>query len=90
MTNAELSKARVSVNDLKPAALTMDDACRYIGVGKSKLYWLINNGHIKSVVHKTRKDNVQGRRVVLTSSLDAYLEGLGDANGLVSGNLKNL
>jgi hypothetical protein len=61
---------------VKPAALPVDLACKYIGCGRSTLYILLTQGAVKSVVHKTHKGNVRGRRVFLRESLDSYLKSL--------------
>ncbi len=61
---------------LQPAALPVNLACQYLGCGRSTLYILLAQGRVKSVVHKTHKSNVRGRRVFLRDSLDTYLESL--------------
>jgi len=65
-----------STKSILPAALSADESARYIGVGRTTLYELYNNGLIKSVLVKTRRGNVSGRRVFLRASLDAYLRSL--------------
>lgn len=59
---------------IKPAAMSLPDAARYLGLGQSTVRTLIKNGKIRSFVHKTSKHNILGRRVVLTESMDAYIQ----------------
>ncbi len=59
----------VTVNML-PAALDINDAAKYIGVSRSKLYELKDSGKIKPPV-----DN-DGKKVYLRKDLDAYLKSL--------------
>lgn len=53
-----------------PAALDINDAAKYIGVSRSKLYELKDSGKIKPPV-----DN-DGKKVYLRKDLDSYLKSL--------------
>jgi excisionase family DNA binding protein len=52
-----------------PRALSPVQAARYIGCGKTKMWALIMSGRIPSKM-------LDGRRLILTSDLDAFLDGL--------------
>ena len=49
------------------AAYRIEDAAKYLGLGKSKLYQLINAGEVEAV-------SIGGRRIITRRSLDAFLE----------------
>jgi excisionase family DNA binding protein len=51
----------------KPICLRVNDAAAYIGIGRSKMYEMIDNGEIETV-------EIGGRRLVTRASLDALLE----------------
>ena len=55
--------------DLRPIAFTMQDASKYIGLGKSKLYEEAAAGKLEMV-------KAGSRTLVLRESLDAYLAAL--------------
>jgi excisionase family DNA binding protein len=48
------------------AGLPINAAADYLGVGRTSIYTLLNNGSIKSV-------RILGRNIVLRSSLDEYI-----------------
>lgn len=52
-----------------PRALTPTRAARYLGIGKTKMWGLIMSGRIPSRV-------LDGRRLILVTDLDAFLDGL--------------
>lgn len=54
---------------IQPAALDIEDAAKYIGVSRSKLYELKDAGHFAP------KDN-DGKKVYLRKDLDSYLRKL--------------
>lgn len=54
-------------NTMEPLAVSVDEAARISGIGRTKLYNLLTSGAIKS-----RK--VGTRRLVIVWSLRAYLE----------------
>jgi excisionase family DNA binding protein len=47
-------------------AFTIAEACAAIGIGKTSLYELINEGKLKAI-------KAAGRRLILRSDLEAYL-----------------
>ncbi|WP_442879548.1 excisionase [Brevundimonas sp.] len=51
---------------LKPAALRVDDAAKYAGISRSKLYALIKSGEVASLL-------VGGRRLLRRETLETYL-----------------
>jgi excisionase family DNA binding protein len=55
---------------MQPAALDIEDAAKYLGISRSKLYELKDAGKIKPP-----RDN-DGKKVYLRKDLDAYLKGL--------------
>jgi len=63
----------VRSNTIDPLAVSIDDACRMIGVGRSAVYELINSGRIVST-------KIGYRRVVSVASLKAlFAEGASDS-----------
>ena len=59
----------------KPDWIRIDEATRRYSISRSGLYEMVNDGTIKSVVLK-KKRNVRGIRLLSTSSIDAMLESL--------------
>lgn len=59
-------------NPAEPIALTVPNAVRFSGIGRSTLYKLLGAGQIES-----RK--LGGRTLVVTASLRAYIAALPDA-----------
>ena len=57
---------------IRPAWLKIDDAVRFSGIGRSKLYSLIDDGRIRSACLRDR-DKVRGTRIVNVRSLEAYI-----------------
>lgn len=57
---------------IAPAALTTDDAARYIGQGRTTLYRLIKEGRLRS-------KKIGRKRIILRDDLDKYLSELEDA-----------
>jgi excisionase family DNA binding protein len=55
---------------MQPAALDIEDAAKYLGISRSKLYELKDAGKIKPP-----RDN-EGKKVYLRKDLDAYLKNL--------------
>lgn len=54
---------------MKPLSITVDDATTYCGIGRTKLYELIREGHLTA--RKMGK-----RTLLLTAELDAYVMSL--------------
>ncbi|MCV3734994.1 helix-turn-helix domain-containing protein [Rhizobium sp. TRM96647] len=54
---------------MKPVSVTVDDATQYCGIGRTKLYELIRDGHFTA--RKAGK-----RTLLLTEELDAYVRSL--------------
>lgn len=50
-----------------PVAVTIPDACRALGLGRTKVYALINSGELKGV-------KIGGRRVVTFESIRRLVE----------------
>ena len=57
---------------VEPRWLKIDDAVRFSGICRSKLYSLIKRGAIRSACLR-EEDNVRGTRLVNAVSLDAYI-----------------
>jgi Helix-turn-helix domain len=57
---------------IRPAWLKIDDAVRFSGIGRSKLYSLIDRGEIRSACLRDR-DKVRGTRIVNVESLENYI-----------------
>jgi len=55
--------------DTKPKAMSLDEAAKYVGIGKTTLYGLTRTG-------KVRLLKVGRKSVVLTADLDAFVDGL--------------
>lgn len=60
-------KGRSRREALKPVSVTVNDACRITGLGRTKVYELIADGPLKSVA-------IGRRRLVLYASIEALLE----------------
>ena len=67
------SKSIHASSFVEPAGLNVRDAAHYIGIKRSMLYVLAGEGKIKSILVKSAKGNVSGRRVFLRASLDEFL-----------------
>jgi hypothetical protein len=57
---------------IRPAWLKIDDAVRFSGIGRSKLYSLIDRGKIRSACLRER-NKVRGTRIVNVESLELYI-----------------
>jgi helix-turn-helix protein len=69
-TTLELQK---EINQsIRPAWLKIDDAVRFSGIGRSKLYDLIDRGKIRSACLRDR-NKVRGTRIVNVQSLESYI-----------------
>ena len=55
--------------EIKPKALSTNDACKYGGFGKTTLYQLVKDGKLKIL-------KLGGKSLVLTSDLDDLLDTL--------------
>ncbi len=55
-------------NTSKPLTVTVEDACRITGLGRTRLYELIASGALKSTT-------IGRRRLVMYSSLEALIHG---------------
>jgi len=60
------------IGTVQPRWLKIDDAVRFSGICRSKLYSLIKRGAIRSACLR-EEDNVRGTRLVNAVSLDAYI-----------------
>lgn len=58
-------------DNLKPLMITLNDAVKLSGLGRTKLYELINDGTVKSTT-------VGRRRLVVYASLEALAQGNAD------------
>jgi len=54
--------------DIKPLALTVAEALKATGLGRTKFYELVNEGRIKTI-------SLGRRRLVIYSSLEALVSG---------------
>jgi excisionase family DNA binding protein len=59
----------VTTRAIEPRTLSPAKAARYLGIGKTKMWALLMAGRIPS-------KKLDGRTLVLTSDLDAFLDGL--------------
>lgn len=71
--NSEGSLTPDGSEGLKPEWLTVPDAIKAFGIGRSSLYELITDGIIKSACIRKR-GNVRGKRLISYDSLAAYVE----------------
>jgi excisionase family DNA binding protein len=55
-------------NNLEPLTLTINDACKVIGIGRTSLYELIRQGRLKTI-------KVAGRTLVPMAALRVLVEG---------------
>jgi excisionase family DNA binding protein len=56
------------INEIaEPAALSIEAAARYIGIGRNSMYKLFDQGEVPTI-------KISRRRLVLRTDLDAYLE----------------
>jgi hypothetical protein len=62
------------IGAVAPRWLRIDDAVRFSGIRRSKLYQLIKCGAIRSACLR-EEDNVRGTRLVFAPSLDAHIAG---------------
>jgi len=71
-TVAEIQEEIRTARTAEPVWLKIEDAVRYSGLSRSKLYELIDKGAIRSVCLRA-KDKLRGIRLIYRPSLDAYL-----------------
>jgi hypothetical protein len=57
---------------LEPEFLTIPAACRFSGIGRTEIYLLIRDRHIKSISLR-KKGAARGRRLISVQSLRSYL-----------------
>ena len=69
-----------STNSIEPLMVTETDACRVLRLGRTTVFHLRTGGLIKSVLVKTRKGNIGGRRMYPMDSLREYVAGLQSPN----------
>ena len=67
---------------LEPLMVTEPEACRLLQLGRTTLFHLRTKGLIKSVLVKTRKSNIGGRRMYPMESLREYVTGLAKGGAL--------
>jgi hypothetical protein len=60
------------IGAVEPRWLRLDDAVKFSGIRRSKLYELIRRGAIRSACLR-EDDNVRGTRLVNAASLDNYI-----------------
>lgn len=60
------------VSPVRPAALSIPDACTSLGIGRTLLYRLINEKQIRSV-------KIGGRALIPTDEIDAFMSRLAHA-----------
>ena len=60
------------IGAVQPRWLKIDDAVRFSGICRSKLYSLIKRGAIRSACLRDQ-DNVRGTRLINAPSLDHYI-----------------
>ena len=51
---------------MRPVSMSVNDACRYIGVGRTKLYDLIGSGEVPVI-------KIGRRTLVLTDAVDGFI-----------------
>ena len=66
------TRIREEIGAVAPRWLKIDDAVRFSGICRSKLYSLIKRGAIRSACLR-EQDNVRGTRLVHARSLDDYI-----------------
>jgi excisionase family DNA binding protein len=54
-------------NNIEPLTLTINDACKALGIGRTSLYELINEGKLETVI-------IAGRRLVPVTAIRALIE----------------
>lgn len=59
-----------------PLLVTEPEACKMLSLGRTTLFHLRRTGAIRSVLVKTRKGNVSGRRMYPVDALRDYVESL--------------
>ena len=60
----------------EPLMVTEAEACRMLRLGRTTLFHLRRSGQIKSVLVKTHRGNISGRRMYPLESLRAYVADL--------------
>jgi hypothetical protein len=68
------------ISNAEPLLVTEPEACQMLRLGRTTLFHLRRTGAIRSVLVKTRKGNVSGRRMYPVEALRAYVESLTTAN----------
>jgi hypothetical protein len=71
-TVADIHEEIRSARTVEREWLKIEDAVRYSGLSRSKIYQLIDEGKIRSVCLRD-KDKLRGIRLIWRPSLDAYL-----------------
>jgi hypothetical protein len=88
ITAATLTQTTSHCEPLQPEWLRLPDAIRFSGIGRSRLYQLIDGGKIRSVCLRDRQ-KVRGIRLVSAKSLSDYISSFeGDGKGQDNGNDK--
>ena len=72
MTHARRTNFDVQNPSLEKLAYTVPEFCAAIGIGKTSLYELINEGKLKAI-------EAAGRRLILKSDAQAFLASCRDA-----------
>jgi hypothetical protein len=61
---------------IEPSLVTEPIACQMLGVGRTTIFHLRTTGEIRSVLIKSKKSNVSGRRMYVVESLKEYVKRL--------------
>lgn len=76
MTTPSQSTPKHPALEVEPLLVSEPEACRILQLGRTTLFHLRTSGAIKSVLVKTRKGNLSGRRMYPMESLRAYVADL--------------
>lgn len=63
-------------SSVEPLLVTEPEACQMLRLGRTTLFHLRRTGAVRSVLVKTRKGNISGRRMYPVDALRAYVESL--------------
>jgi hypothetical protein len=85
-TTATIAQTIGRCEPLQPAWVRIPDAIKFGGVGRSKLYQLVDEGQIRSVCLREQQ-KVRGIRLINVQSLLDYIESF-EGNGKGQGNAK--
>jgi len=87
-TTARITETTSHCAPIQPEWARIPDAIRFSGIGRSRLYQLIDEGKIRSVCLRERKKS-RGIRLIHLPALDAYISSFeGNEKGQDNGNAK--